>query len=331
MSVADELAQLYQHADEAEAFEHEAADVASAPLRDQLQGLSRWLAQRWVREFGSLDAEGTPGRLPGILAELGSQLLALPVNRHQALLSWAQRALSLGVEQASREIGRLVPLAAVLGSDSEQAAAKATAAVADRLGRAQRLLTTLPGRTHADIMQAVAVANGAVGDLERAARWITNREINHGSAQVADVLDAGSLWVAERNACVHCLAYSGVVAPHRQHFPPDLTFGDRPITPWPDGVLDRPPLHANCRCRITPWLGHDESRGGTTALPDALKREARRSVLKGWSLDSESESVRLAAADRLLAVGANLPASVEQQARRAVRKGAFVSRGVPSG
>lgn len=330
MTVADDLAQLYAHADEAEAFEHAAADALTVPLRDQLQGIARWLAQRWVRDFGSLDAPANPAGLPEILAELRQRLAALPTDHTSALLRVAQRALTLGVEQATREIDRSVPLAATLGLDSVAAAAKASASVADRLQRAQRLLTT-PVRTHSDVMPAVAAAHGALGDLERASRWISNREVNNGSAQVADALSAGALWIAERDGCVHCLAYSGVVAPHGQHFPPDLTFGARPLKPWPDGVLDRPPLHPHCRCRITPWLDHDESRGGPTALPDALKREARRSILKGWSLESESESVRLAAADRLLARGANLPKTVEEQAQRAVRRGKFPSRTVPSG
>lgn len=72
-------------------------------------------------------------------------------------------------------------------------------------------------------MQSVAVAHGAVGDVERATRWVTNREVNHGSAQVADALDASKLWIAERDGCAHCLAYSGVVAEHGQYFPPGLT------------------------------------------------------------------------------------------------------------
>lgn len=335
MTVNDELAQLYAHADAAEALEHEAASAVSAPLRDRLQAVSVWLAQRWVVEFGSLTAPGTPEALPGILAELHDRLsrilLGSPNSVSRTLTSSAQRALSLGIEQASAEIGRSVPVSAVPGLDSLAAATRADTAVADRLARAQRLLSATPGNTHADVMQSVALAHAAVADVERAARWITNREVNIGSAQVADALDAGTLWIAERDGCVHCLAYSGVLAEHGAAFPPDLTFGTKPLTPWPDGVLIRPPLHPGCRCRITPWLGHDAERGGPVALPEALQREARRSILKGWSLDSESEGVRLLAADRLLQAGADLPKSVEQQARRAVKRGRFASRTVPAG
>jgi hypothetical protein len=176
-------------------------------------------------------------------------------------------------------------------------------------------------------MPAVAAANGVVTDVERAARWLTNREVNNGAAQVATALDAGTMWIAERNACLVCIALAGVIADPGSSFPADATFGARPMAVWPDGVLERPPRHPNCRCRITPWLGS----GTDYSLSDALRREARRSVLKGWSLPSESENARLQAADRLLQVGANLPTSVEEQARRAVRVGHFKARTVPSG
>lgn len=70
MTVNDELRQLYEHADEAEAFEHAAAEAVSAPLREQLIEVSRWLAQRWVAELGSLEAEADADRIVPILAEL---------------------------------------------------------------------------------------------------------------------------------------------------------------------------------------------------------------------------------------------------------------------
>lgn len=326
MTVNDELRQLYRHADEVEAFEHEAAESVTAPLRAQLQEVSRWLAQRWVREFGSLRTEADPAALSGIISDLRARLAGLSTDHSGPLRAWARRALALGIEQAAREINTPVSIVPRLGDDTARSVARVSAAMQDRLRRADRLLTVAPGRTHDDVMRSVAMAHGAVSDLERASRWVTNREVNNGSSQLAEQLDAGLLWVAERTGCVHCLAYSGVVADHGRHFPPDLSFGDRPLKPWPDGLLDRPPLHPHCRCRVTPWLGHDGQRGGPTALPEVLKREARRSVLRGWSLDSEPESVRLAAADRLLRQGANLPRTVEDRARAAVRRGHFASR-----
>jgi hypothetical protein len=69
---------------------------------------------------------------------------------------------------------------------------------------------------------------------------------------------------------------------------------------------------------------------GGNDLPEALKREARRSVLKGWSLESESQASRLDAAERLLQRGARLPGTVEREARQAVRARRFRSRSVPT-
>jgi hypothetical protein len=324
MATKDRLAQLYIHADEAEALEHLAADNASRSLREQIQAISQWLAARWVQEFGALTAQADPERLRPILAELRDRLAAVQFNGGN-LGYWAERARMLGVTQAVAEL-KLSPVLRDIniGSDTTQAIDKVAVDVMERLRRADRIARTIRTGTHADVMPAVAAAQGSVHDVERASRWVTNREVSHGSAQVADALHAGKMWVAERDACLHCVAYSGVIAEHGQHFPPDLTFAAKPLKPW-GGVLDRPPLHPHCRCRITPWLGSDTDY----SLSDALKREARRSVLKGWSLPSESENARLQAADRLLSRGANLPKSVEQVAQRAVRRGHFVSRTAP--
>lgn len=341
--VERQLELLYEHADAAERLEHEAASAASAELRNRMQMVSRWLAARWVAEFGALTVEADPGRLQLLLAELRQRIAAVRLDPSRILLLWGHRALTLGVRQATDEIGMAMPLTAGLGADSATAAAKATAAVDDRLRRADRLLTVIRGSKHDDVVPGLAAAHAAVSDVERAARWVVNREVNHGSHQVAQTLFADTMWVAERDGCVHCLAYSGVVAAYGRPFPPDLTFGSKPLRPWPDGVLDRPPLHSNCRCRTTPWIGHDTEGALTASIPgwhkgqasanealsESLKREARRSVLKGWSLPSESNYVRLSAADRLLQRGANLPKTVEAQARRAVRTGHFASRDVP--
>jgi hypothetical protein len=132
------------------------------------------------------------------------------------------------------------------------------------------------------------------------------------------------LWVAERDACLHCLAYQGRVAPVEGSFPRGLTFADKPLK---NPRLAGPPLHPNCRCDVQPIHEDDVN----SDLTEGLLREARRSVVKGWSLPSESNASRLRAADRLLQAGARLPKSVEQEARRAVRQGKFRSRTVPTG
>lgn len=66
-------------------------------------------------------------------------------------------------------------------------------------------------------------------------------------------------------------------------------------------------------------------------MAEALKREARRSVAKGWALESESDTVRTAAARKLLDGNADLPKSVVAETRRRLRAGKGFKRRVPSG
>jgi hypothetical protein len=83
----------------------------------------------------------------------------------------------------------------------------------------------------------------------------------------------------------------------------------------------------NCRCQVSVWLG---SAPGQPDFPERLKHEAARSVLKGWSLPSESNRVRLRAAESLLAGGGRgLPRSVQEEAALAIARGRFKSRSVP--
>lgn len=344
-TVAEQRELLYEHADEAERLEHDAVAAASQDLRNRMELVSQWLAAQWVLRFGSLDSDAEPGPLQTLLCELRDRIAGVRLDPSRILLLWGARALVLGIRQASEEIGVAVPLAATVGSETVEAVAKAAQAVSDRLRRAERLLTVIRGSKHDDVVPGLAAAHAAVSDVDRAARWVVNQEVNHGSHRVAETLFTDTMWLAERDACVVCLALSGHVAPYGGSFDASATFGDKPLPVWPPGPLERPPRHPHCRCRVTPWIGHDTAGALTASIPgwhkgqasaneslsDALKREARRSVLKGWSLESESEAVRLRAADRLLQRGANLPKTVEQQARKAVRTGHFASRAVPIG
>lgn len=141
------------------------------------------------------------------------------------------------------------------------------------------------------------------------------RSGNEGVTRVADVAQVPTVWVAETNACVHCLAYSGEVTQPGVDFPGGLTYGKKSYHPDP---LPAPPLHPNCRCHVEPL--NDQS------YADGLRREANRSVLRGFSLESESMAVRVDAARRLLDSGVDAPKSVLAYARSAVKRGSFTTR-----
>lgn len=127
----------------------------------------------------------------------------------------------------------------------------------------------------------------------------------------------GLIWKAERDGCVHCLGLSGHIVKLDEGFPADVTFGAKPLR-WQhyDGL---PPRHPHCRCRTAPVFGSGEAQSA------ALKREAMRSVLRGFALPSESSTVRLAAADRLLRSGKarRLPKTVVALSQRAISQGEF--------
>lgn len=137
--------------------------------------------------------------------------------------------------------------------------------------------------------------------------------------------DLRVVWIAERGACLTCLALSGQTAdPSRgTWFDEFATFDCRPMPVWPpDQPLMGPPRHPHCRCRLRIIAATN------TMLPAALAREARRSVARGFS-DHASRLARLGAADRLLAAGMRLPVTVEHRAAQDVARGAFSTRHRP--
>lgn len=136
--------------------------------------------------------------------------------------------------------------------------------------------------------------------------------------EVADLARLPTVWVAETDACVDCLAYSGRVADPGDGFPEGLTFARVPRTASSGAELIAPPKHPNCRCEVEPL--------GDEGYAEALRREAERSVLRGFSLESESMATRVEAASLLLQRGTDLPASVIRYAERAVGAGRFPSR-----
>lgn len=130
------------------------------------------------------------------------------------------------------------------------------------------------------------------------------------------------IWQPERNACVRCLKYAGQYRSATGEFEAGQSFD--PKAPRPEGTLPGPPLHPNCRCEleIIP----------KASAPDnakALQREAQRSILKGWALESESDAVRTRAAQALLNSNVVAPKSVISETRRRLKSGQPFIRDVP--
>lgn len=175
--------------------------------------------------------------------------------------------------------------------------------------------------SHADLEGAedpAAELERIKGRLRAVATDSVNEAASAGVEDSARALGAdGLIWKAERDGCLHCLALSGHIVAVGEGFPADMTFAAKPLR-WEhyDGL---PPRHPHCRCRTAPVFGDGAAQSA------ALKREAMRSVLRGFSLPSESKGVRLSAADRLLRSGraGRLPKTVVALSQSAVAKGEF--------
>ncbi len=362
---------IWAHADEALSLEDEAARMAAGPLRNQLDDILTKFLHRWVRTFGSLRTKQDGPAFASLMHDLATELARVQLDPMTTLLDYARRAQALGVEQAFREAGvepHDLPLRLDLATHSYAAGVVSNAR--DKLDVAQALAGTFRrGTFNQTVMATLAPAQQAANVIDRAARTITNERLNEGISAVTSDLGGVELWVAERNACVHCLALSGHFQGEDGLFDAELTFATKPLSWVPDGGLTGPPRHPNCRCRITPWFGHDtegaesithdwagaiaeaQANGDVVAeqaahkaaaaarqsaaydFPRALRREAERSVLKGWGLPTEPSSVRTRAADQLLTQvnqragfspsGWKVPASVKQQTKSRLTKGTF--------
>lgn len=193
------------------------------------------------------------------------------------------------------------------------AARAAEKAARDGIATARKLASA-----GADDATVLAPVFAAASGIERDVTTLVNAAGNAGATAVADAAGLATVWVAETNACVECLAYSGRVAKPGKAFPGGLTYGAKSYNPEP---IAYPPRHPRCRCTVEPLR--------SSQYADALRREADRSVLRGFSLESESMKVRVDAAQRLVEKGVEAPKSVVAFARRAVKVGVFPTRGRP--
>lgn len=223
-------------------------------------------------------------------------------------------AWNVGVLDAEKMIGEGPSRVPGTPPASLVAASRATEkAIAAELAKARLL-----ARAGADPATALSPIFRAADTLSRDVATLVNHAGNAGTTAVADDVGMATVWVAETNACVECLAYSGRVAKPGKSFPGGLTYGKKSYNPSP---VDCPPRHPRCRCTVEPLVAQEYA--------DALRREADRSVLRGFSLESEPMKVRLDAAARLVDRGVSAPKSVIDYARRAVRDGEFPTRGRP--
>lgn len=315
--------QVEAQADESLAYEQAAEGTVVAALAVEVSVAVAIILTAYATLAGAMAAGTlTAVRLNAALTTLAEQVLAgIDPDMRAELDDQINDGLAMGARHAREVIGA----APVRAGIQDQALRVVSEHLDDnarrRLDEAVQLAQVLDLSERRNVDSVVARAHTSVTASEAATRWAANRAVNAGVAAVARRHDLNLLWIAERDACLHCLAYSGLVTEPGRPFPSGLTFAARPLhNPHP---IPYPPLHPNCRCRISPWEGGPGSVDiGDPRAPSALKREARRSVVRGDSAYA-SEPARLRAADQLLAAGANLPKSVIERGQRAVARGAF--------
>lgn len=283
------------------------AELALARLEQQVLGVARvsgFLAA--IDELRRMLAREDP-RLRDAVLKLAAPAIA------RDLTAAVAAGYNLGVRDAEAVIGEgRAPGVPKSAPPAFMTAARATErTIATDIATARKL-----ARAGADPAAVLSSVLHAGNTLSRDVATLVNAGGNAGSTAVADAAGRPTVWIAETNACVECLAYSGQVAEPGDAFPGGLTYGAKSYNP---GGVVHPPRHPNCRCTVEPLLAPEYA--------DALRREADRSVLRGFSLESESMKVRVDAAARLLDNGVKAPKSVVQFARRAVAAGEFPTRG----
>lgn len=307
--------------EESLAYEMAAEVTVTGEFAASIQVMTSQLLAFMQTLLATVDGDELPAYLAEWVRSAVRQRLALLDPRmSEELRRQAVLGYDLGVEQGNDWMRERVTVSPEYDIEVQNVIDTIDGKARERLAVADQMAQFLPMNKPGDVMTVTGQANRAATGAQADTRWVANRAVNSGTAAVAQTAEIGLLWVAERDACLHCLAYSGLTVPSGGFFPQRLTFDDKPLD-LP--AVQYPPRHPNCRCRVRPWSGGPNSPA--LSEPLALQREARRSVVRGWSA-YDSQRARLAAADRLLQAGAGLPKSVEERGRRAVERGSFGKR-----
>ncbi|WCH97063.1 hypothetical protein POD33_35000 [Streptomyces moderatus] len=293
----------------------------------------------WVKAFGSMSAEGTGSPLDGLirsaLAASNSALKGLEGSVISALSEAVGAAVTAATEQGAAFVEGATGKAAAkrvaapaVDLSEERAAVKA--AVADGAKESKALLrkTVVERLGLRGILGGLRRARNAIGRAKSTITTSVNQNVQKTMRATATANKAKyEVWVAERDACVNCLAYAGRIVKVGEDFPGGLSWDPNQRDSKAKGV--RPPLHPHCRCRPVPW-NPEWAKPGEVSLPEAVAREAQRSIARGFSLPSESNASRIRALKELLSGSPNLPKTVVERAQRDLRRGEFArGRAVP--
>lgn len=339
---ADELLALVQQKqiDAIKGIEDEAVRKATQKRFAMLDDAVAKATLDWTAEFGSASAPGAGDALSKMIADALKSATGAMSGLESAAFSALSDAVGASVEAALAQGAAFVEgatgkaakesvKAPAIDLSEEKAALKAALSDGEKgiKGLLKRTIVERLGLR--GLLAGITQARNAVNRAKATISVGVNRNVAATMQATASANKARQeVWIAERDACVRCTAYAGRVVDKGEDWPGGLSWDPKSEDPGADGV--RPPLHPNCRCRPVPW---DESwkRPGEVSLPEAVKREAERSIARGFSLPGESNASRVRALKELLKTNPDLPKTVVAAARKAAAKGEFPKgRSVPS-
>lgn len=235
-------------------------------------------------------------------------------------------ALALGVEQGAEFVRaasgrrRRPPRVPTVSRVLRDEARRVRDLVVERRDRALFLLHPDRVSRWSHMLAGLGAARAALPAVRAHVAWVINTAVHEGLDEVVRATAPLRVWVSEADACTACLAYTGRVVKVDEPFPGGLSWDPRQRrTNAP--TIEGPPKHPSCRCRVVPW--DNAWRADGIPFPEALRREAERSIGYGAARPSESRAVRIRAARELLRTVDDLLPAVEATARTAIRNGRF--------
>ncbi|MFI2761391.1 hypothetical protein ACH5A3_21355 [Streptomyces echinatus] len=330
---SDRLTRLVQtdHTDEVIDLENELAGRVLRGSDRAFEELIRRTLTAWTRAYGGPDQPALPGdllrRIIAVARAAAGRLLdGLADRAPGVLLDGIGPALAMGVRQGADFVraaaGRrrrtpAVPRASRVLRDE---ARRIRDMVVERRDRALHLLHPDRVSRWSHMLAGLGAARAVLPAIRAHIAWVINTAVHEGLDAVVRATAPLRVWVSEADACTACLAYTGRVVKVDEPFPGGLSWDPRQRRPHAPAI-EGPPKHPSCRCRVVPWS--NAWRTDSIPFPEALRREAERSIGYGRARPSESRAVRLRAARELLRTVDDLLPAVEARARAALRTGRF--------
>lgn len=295
--------QAYEDATQAQVTDDFAASMAAA---------SATIIGAWVA--ASLVTGIVPREILALIARVYGQISP---SMRQALADRVDRGIAIGARQAHRITGTTgEPPSAAQDVSLTRVVDHIDTRASMRVQQAVKLSRVLDITSRPNVLLVTSTAHRAVTTAQADTAWAANRAVSEGQAAGALAAGMDLIWMAERDACLHCLAHAGLVVHPGNLFPAGISFDPEgsklPAVPYP-------PLHPHCRCRIRVFNPDD------MVFAESLRREAERSVARGFS-NYASRPRRVAAAGAVVATSNRLPKTVLARAARDVRLGSFSGR-----